>query len=273
MVSRVDVTALYASPLVLWVEDPFTRSYLAELWEDSRIGFLIGGGNESIAAVVEQARRDGYSHVFGLRDRDFRQTNQPRWSAPGSQIRVFVPEALEMENYLLDEDALAGCSLNVGKRSARDISTRLQDRARELAWWMACRRVLSALHDLAIGEFPNHPKVPAVSSLPEALQYIKRKPWYKLQRRNLLRIAHRCAVRHRLVKEHRDLLAALSDEGWRRCFSGKELLHHVRDWIYSTAVGQTVSERDADLAKAVARWQRENNRVPPDLKLLHRTIV
>jgi hypothetical protein len=105
------LAAIYTAPLVLWVEDPLTRDYLDAIWTDPDIRFLIAGGNESIPTVVEGARSDGHAHVFGFIDRDFRTSNRARWANPASRVSVFIPEAHEVENYLLDVDALAGCAL------------------------------------------------------------------------------------------------------------------------------------------------------------------
>src|SRR5262245_23120839 len=106
--------ALYNATLVLWVEDTVVRDYLTDAWQDPAIRFLIAGGDVGIPAVVESARQDGHAQVFGLVDRDFRNSNRSRWLATTSDLRVFVPEAHEIENYVLDADALAGCALNFG---------------------------------------------------------------------------------------------------------------------------------------------------------------
>ncbi len=76
--------ALYnAAVIILWVEDLVTSAYLGELWQhDSRFKFYIGGGHESLTALVEDARRSGHRGVFGLRDRDFGPSNRARWAAP-----------------------------------------------------------------------------------------------------------------------------------------------------------------------------------------------
>jgi hypothetical protein len=66
------MAALYNRPIILWVEDPVTRTYFAECWSDPDIGILIAGSNESIRAVVRGSQQDGHTHVFGFTDRDFR---------------------------------------------------------------------------------------------------------------------------------------------------------------------------------------------------------
>ena len=90
--------ALYSAPLVLWVEDPLVRDYLSSVWVDPDVRFLIAGGNAGIPAVVESARQEGHTHVYGMVDRDFRTTNRPRWLIPASDLQVFVSDAAVVED-------------------------------------------------------------------------------------------------------------------------------------------------------------------------------
>ena len=102
--------ALYRGIINLWVEDELTREYLSAVWNDpTAVFFPIGGGNEGVGAVVKDAESAGFPNVFGLIDRDFRPTtNRSHWSSPVKTFRTFVLPVHEIENDLLDPEALAG---------------------------------------------------------------------------------------------------------------------------------------------------------------------
>jgi len=114
---------LQARPIVLWVEDRSTREYLSTVWqpEDQLFQLLIAGGNATVVAVVHDQREAGYEHVFGLADRDFGESNHDRWQNPQSGLAVFKATALEVENHLLNWEALAGCSENVKRLRRKKI--------------------------------------------------------------------------------------------------------------------------------------------------------
>jgi hypothetical protein len=81
------------------------------------------------------------------------------------------------------------------------------------------------------------------------------------------------AIQRMLQQAYTDTQPMLARGDWRREFSGKELLHHVRDWIYRVMPGQgTGVTRDSDIAKAVAGWQVNNNAVPPEVTALRAAL-
>jgi hypothetical protein len=105
----VALSTLYRGTINLWVEDELTREYLSEIWNDPSVAFLIGGGNEGVRAIVEDAEKAGYRSVFALVDRDYRPSNQAGWLDPSKTFRTFILPVHEVENYLLDAAALASC--------------------------------------------------------------------------------------------------------------------------------------------------------------------
>lgn len=271
MMAGTSLPSLYGAPLVVWVEDPLVRDYLASVWEDPAVRFLIAGGNAGIHPVVESARQDGHTHVYGLIDRDFRTSNRPSWMNPSRDLRVFVPEAHEFENYLLDPVALAGCVLNTSGQSAAGIEERLKRHAGTLTCWMACRAVLAELRQTVLAEFPGHPGPPTVGNLADAERYICNSPWYLSLPGHVTVFATAGHVSGRLQHFHELMLHAVAGNAWQRDFSGKELFRDIRDWVYrgGVAVG---SARDSDLAKAVARWQSANSAVPKEVTDLRRAM-
>jgi hypothetical protein len=263
--------ALYSAPLILWVEDPVVRDYLSSVWTDADLRFLIAGGNAGISPVVRSARQEGHTHVYGFVDRDFRTSNRPNWSNPASDLTVFVPDAHEIENYLLDPAALAGCSLNTGGQNAVAIEARLVQRASELTWWMACRAVLAELRQPVIDGFPRHPGPPLVTNLATAEAHICNSPWHIALPAQVAAITTPGYVAHRL-QHFQDLMQQSVTAGdWKRDFSGKELFRNIRDWVYRGGTAGS-SARDSDLAKSVGTWQRDHGAVPTELTELRSAI-
>jgi hypothetical protein len=170
------MVGLYSGhPIKLWVEDMITRAYLQDCWNDPEIGFLIAGSNEGVVSVVNHASKDGFTHVFGLIDRDFGTSNRNRWTAADGP-RVFRPDVHEIENELLNPAHLAGCDLNNQGRTAPNVTARLQTRGGQMLWWIACRSVLAGLRHDVLQNFPPHS---LVNTQQEALNHILNSPWHQ----------------------------------------------------------------------------------------------
>jgi hypothetical protein len=180
MIQDAPVPDLYRGKVNLWVEDALSRDYLKECWDgDPDIFFLTAGGKGSILAAVNDAHHRGYGNVFGFRDRDFEPSNYGRWRNTRKNPLCFVPTVHEVENYLLDAPALAGCVFNTGDRTPEAIAQRMRKEAGKLVWWMACRAVIAGLHDEFTQDFPEHPKCDAVTDHATASNYIISQDWYR----------------------------------------------------------------------------------------------
>ena len=181
--------SLYSTrKIVVWVEDELTKEYLSALWRDKRIGFAVAAGREGVSALTNDARSgsDQRTNVFGVRDKDFGETNFPDWTNPDTYL--FILPRHEIENYLLDWDALkAYGDERLGtdarkqvKRDAREIERRVKKRAAKLTWWAACKKMLSELHAELASEFPRDPTQEEITCLVGALNYIlKTNDWHR----------------------------------------------------------------------------------------------
>jgi len=255
---------LTVRPIVLWVEDSLTKEYLSRIWspDDKLFNILIGGGNETIRGIVLDLRTQGYSHIFGLVDRDFRDSNQPRWPNPG--VNVFVPDFFEMENYLFSWPALAGCKENRLQRTEAEVQRQAESLAQGMTWWMACRQVLSNYRDRLIGDFPKHPTIDNIQSLSDAENYVKGQEWYRDIQSRAAGIGEDSALSSDLSSAHSDQQEKLSAGRWVQEFSGKEIFRRIRGFLFNESYASP-SEMDVDLAKAVADWQAENKQIPVEL--------
>lgn len=114
--------------------------------------------------------------MFGLVDRDFGTTNITKWSIPGTpQFRL---PRHEIENYLLDADAILNCGLNTQRRSQGDIDGELDRLAGLQPAWLACRMVLTEMRRDIQSTFPQHPGVGQIPSKIDAETYIQSSHWY-----------------------------------------------------------------------------------------------
>jgi hypothetical protein len=215
-----------------------------------------------------------HSHVFGLVDRDFQSSNQAAWADLTNSIDVFILPVFEIENYLLDPRALAGCALNTHKREDSDIKLRLRNAARRIAWWTVCCNVISELREDFFADFPEHPSVPAIPGVDQAVDYIIQSAWLKKLAGNAARWTEE-VVRKRLIAINTQIQARLnSSDDWLIDVPGKELFRDVQGWIYTRPPGQqhSVADPSIDLAKAVGDWQAKNQCVPENLKVLRQSL-
>ncbi len=259
--------------IVLWVEDMTTKEYLLKIWqpEDSLFQILIAGSNESVKAVVHDNIKSGYDHVFGLIDRDFGDSNRHRWGEPNNGLSVFKPERFkperhEIENYLLDWDALAGCTENSrNNRTRNEIETRANGFAAELLCWMACRQTIVTLRERLLGNFPLHPRLNKIDSLDKAKDYImKSRHWWRALPGTNQYIANERNISLELKWTHGNHKDDLEDGNWVKSFSGKEIYCHIKGFMVNARYAP-VETMDTDLAKSVAEWQFANGAIPQEL--------
>lgn len=258
-----DLPKLYRQPINVWVEDSLTSEYLNEVWREPRVSFLIAGGSDSIKPVVVHAARIGATNVFGVVDRDFENTNRDRWA--NDPVRHFVLPVHEMENYLLDEKALAGCELNNQAKLPSEITSRMRDRAEQLHSWMAICHTLKQIRRHCLDDFIQRPSTASMTTLEDAWQHIEQSAWYRSFRTRAADMGASATVRRWLEEAYDRLGEDLRSDAWKRSFSGKEILRDVRGFVYQPPKTAPPPVHDVDLAQSVARWQADNGHVPKEL--------
>ena len=267
---------LSVRPVVLWVEDRLTKEYLQRIWqpEDQLFQILIAGSAENVIAVVRDLQEKGYGHVFGFTDRDFRTSNRSQWNSPSQNMLIYRPERFEIENYLLDWEALAGCDENKSRfdRPQIDIEQCATRYAEKMLCWMACRKVLSDFHHRLVDHFPTHPKVTQINSLPDAENYIQTaRDWWNDFPVHSEYIQQPDTLTNNLRTAYDDNQGELSSGNWKINFSGKEIFRSVRGFLFNKSYA-SAEVMDTDMAKSVADWQVENNSVPNELIELKKSI-
>ncbi len=246
--------SLHDIPPELWVEDELTRVYLEALWPlvGSPITIKVGGGCNSIKALVQEHRRQGRRNVFGLVDRDFRRPASTSWLTTADH--VFVLPRLEMENYLLDWQAMATASSP--PRDATYFETRGRAYAQEnLLWWMVCRKVLVQYYRLVNERFPGHPPIP-VADLEAARGYICNQHWWTAIGATVAAEVTNNSLTQKLQQAYAKHENQLRSDAWRNEFSGKEIFGWLRGHM-----GIPYSGNPLDAAEKIALWQTKNRAV------------
>lgn len=270
MTAAIDLPKLYRRAINLWVEDALTSEYLKDIWRVPDLLCLISGTSDSIGPAVTDARRNGVSNVFGVVDRDFYETNYQKWGR--SELRYFVLPVHEIENYLLDPAALAGCDANTNNRTVADIDARMRAKAKDLVWWMACRHTIKRLRKLCWDNFMPVPKVSEVTDLQSACDHITSTDWFNALPVHAGQMTDSTQVETWVNGQWIAYSADLAMDEWRRSFAGKELFRHARGDIYQPPQVATSLTYDIDVAKSVASWQVANGQVPTELSELLNAI-
>ena len=256
---------LYRGAINLWVEDELTRAYLSEIWNEPGITYLIGGGNEGVRAIVEDAEKAGYPNVFALVDRDYRPSNQAWWHDPNKTFRTFILPVHEVENYLLDATAFANCRYHNRGLSIAQIVAFLSQAASRLCWWVACRDAVAELKRRFRDGFIPDPKQSVIDET-AARTCICRSPWFQKLARRGESIGRGRRPSTPRFRNHAAASNRLTDGTWRDDFAGKEVLRDVGSRICdrTTIVRFPASDTEfySDLAKEIAAWQVANNTVP-----------
>ncbi|WP_337174817.1 hypothetical protein [Paludisphaera sp.] len=271
--AKVDYSpgVLYRAPLVLWVEDELTRSYLATLWDDVRIQYLVAGGNEGVRVMVDSARSNQYLNVFGVVDRDDGKSNIEKWSSRGGPPKVCRLPVHEIENYLLDGEALRHSRYNNRdpRCTGEDLEGFMRKKAEGLLWYTTCRQTLNELKMRFQADFPALPPQD-LDGREAALRYICDSPWF-LGLDAKVKKSSREGVDQALERLGERAANALAVDDWRRDFAAKEILGDVvsrfchRPGLPGPRDSASIH---ANIAQEVAEQQRMEGRVPSDLKTL-----
>ena len=257
--------ALYKNTVVnVWVEDDVTRAYLKAVWkEDADIGVLIAGGWTNVAGAVEESRQGGYGNVYGCRDRDFGDSNRAQWG--DASLVLFKGDAFEVENLQLDEKAIEACEVNTAGKSAADILAAMHALATAQVWWMACRKVLDTVMRDTTKGFPEHPPRGEIVDQASAEKMILHDAWVLSVASTIPALVDPKTLRAALVSAHAIYDGDLKSGAWKQSFSGKEILHEIVTWFWTS---RRPSKKDGlwvDLAKAVARAQLDQRTVPTEV--------
>ena len=269
---KTTVAELYRGPVSVWVEDLVTHAVLTEVWADKDISVHVSDGKPGVIHMVNASPRD--RHVFGVVDRDFEEGNEDRWSQAG--LRVFRLPAHELENLLLDFEVLAVLS---GRADATAIEARAHERAREMVFWMVCCRVLADMQrELGKGFPPAPSDAVGLKSLAEVKRHLDESVYWTVHGPHWRRWSSGPDRGQALEAASQVFQRQLETDEWKRSFSGKELLRHLRSHVPGLdktprrPPQPTQLDRDLNLAKEISRKLRDLGRQPPALVTLRSVL-
>lgn len=265
-------SVLSQKPIVLIVGDRITKEYLYAAWgpDQQYFNILTSGGHQVVKGAVEDLRKHGNTTAFGLIDRDFGKDNVARWSASDSPPYMFRPTHHELENFLLDWPALAGCDLNQRRnnpRTADEIRVWAEIEAAKQPWWLACRSCLAELQRLHGAGFPAAPKIPVITDFQNALDHIINSNWFSGLQAQTGKILDTSQLEARIRAAESQYRAEITSGDWMRTFSGKEIFNHLLSRIHAVPNSPS-AEPDVDLAKSVGAWQCANSAIPREIDIL-----
>lgn len=265
------ISALYSSqPLCLWVEDDATKTALRMAWPGDPVEILVGGSNETIRAVVEDAWRSGLRHVFGVVDRDFGRSNHSKWAAPSNALHTYVLQSPEIENLVLEPAPMAACAYNTGRRSEAEIALKLEQIVSGMTWWMACCAVLATVRQARNEGFPSFPTDPAGTvDLASALACFTSSQWFMTTASTLPAFANTDWLAAELQREEARLALTTKNGLWRTEFSGKQVLQRVSGFVYTTGKGKGMH---TELLQAVVQEQVVSGTLSSELRDLRSSL-
>ena len=260
------LAVLNRNAIVLVVEDRLTKEYLLAAWgvDQKHFEIVVAGGHSVVKGCVENFRRHGATHVFGLIDKDFGVTNRARWNVPQDPPIILRCERHEIENYLLDWNALAGGALNSHHHDAASIEGWATAEAGKQVFWLACRKVLRDFQQRIGDTFPAEPKMVNVNTADEAENYIVSQPWMQTLQTRSTEICDRGRLHAEIETAVNGYNTALNNATWRVEFSGKEIYRPLMSRIYGVPKTATATP-EIDLAISVAEWQVANGHVPAEI--------
>ena len=257
--------------LILVVEDRLTEIYLRELFSDIPMSFVVAGGCQAVKALVNDLRRRDNSEVqrvFGIVDCDFAKSNFQRWrDAEKGTVDMFRLVRNETENYLLDGKVMCKAARRLAAPKPLDedlIDNVILREASGQKFWIACRSVVSALHERLCSDFPRHPRLQQIQSLDSAVGYIWNEPWFKTIRTRADDAIDEIKLTQSISAAVDEYGESIKDGSWVETCSGKE----VYDTICQTMFQDVAHKRD-DFAKAIAESQRADSMLPKDMIELH----
>ena len=261
--------------LILVVEDRLTEIYLRELFSDIPASFVVAGGCQAVKALVNDLRRRDNSEVqrvFGIVDCDFAKSNFERWrDAEKGAVDIFRLARNETENYLLDGKVMCKAAMRLAAPKPLDedlIGNVILREASGQKFWIACRCVVSALHERLCADFPKHPRLQQIQSLDSAVAYICNETWIKSIRARIDDAIDETQLAQSITAAADKYEKSLKDGSWVESCSGKE----VYDTICQTMFQNVAHKRD-DFAKAIAESQKSDGMLPKDMIELHDVLL
>jgi hypothetical protein len=187
MQADLSIESLYSAPINIWVEDELIKEYLITVWKnDPRLKFLIAGGIEGVRSIIKDAEINSFINVFGVVDRDFGDHNSQEWFNPKKTFRAFIIPVHELENYLLDSDAIADSVYNNRMIDRAEIEELMRKFAEAMKSRYACSKVIYDLKTQLRKDDLKYPNQQDCYDEQSAIDYITNSVWFNNTRNTAL---------------------------------------------------------------------------------------
>jgi len=254
----------------LLVEDWRTHYYLHRLFPvpPFTIQIVPVGGCDGVTRLVKSSWEDDTAvpvRAVGWRDRDFGTDNRAKWQ--NRDVHVFCATCHEIENYLLDWDALANCTAARGcDLSGDDFRDRCLTKATDMLYDVACGDVLAKLQVVYGDGFPKHPQKRKpkvhVSTLQEAESLITSDVWLQGREAICHQIFDQNNLKSLLGQSVQDFQSALqsAEDDWKVVFPGKEIFETVMQDVYHGTPSLD------NMVKSIGEYQEAKGTIPQELQ-------
>lgn len=258
----------------LLLEDPRTYDYFSALFnaDTSTVQMINVGGSVGVAGLVTASWEKGSQssvHALGWKDRDFGRDNVLKWKNKGTH--VFYGKMHEIENYMLDWKALAGCDLAIRyKKQAIDYRQEALKIAKGILYDTVCCDVLYSLHFEYTQGFPPTPRKAkpkvVIGSRKDVEDYLLSNAWISNRPGSVIKIFSNKALKKRIVEAEKRYQDALNSSkgNWRAIFPGKEIFEELIRSVYRGKKVDGGSVSVSDMVKSIAEYQRRNG-IPKEL--------
>ena len=178
-------------------------------------------------------------------------------------------EVFEIENLLLDSEAMAICDVNTSSKTAAQITAELAQLAGALPWWMSCRRAIAEIRNAVTDQFTVHPKRGAVKTQADAESAIFASPWWTAVLPIIGTSTTQPLVQASLQQHHAAYSAMLGNGLWRTHFAGKEVLGDIVTRVWTRKHSPRLL---LDFIQAVGRAQCSSSRIPTEVTELRAAL-
>lgn len=249
----------------LFVEDNFTRECFLTLFPSCQnwLTITVVGDSHAVDKVVRywSIVIPDDKQVFGFIDRDFSCQSNGDWK--GYDQRVFVMSRHEMENYLLNFQAVVELLPN-GKRHFTEerLAEELQSKMRPLTWRWACCKALTTIHRAIGMNFPKQHQASHVCNEEDAVLFILEHEWTQSIATVIDFQLAETQVKSYVNEFRSSFETDLENGDWLKTFPGKEMFKHLCQMIFANASAAC----QLDYAKQICTWFRNNNQIPEELQ-------
>lgn len=251
----------------IFVEDELTRQYLSELWrlQLSALHFVTAGSILSVKSLAKLYKDRGLK-CWGIVDRDY------KWSDEPIKNNVITLKKHEIENYLLDPEAIHDSDFNHKRKLSKDeIANRIETYIQAGKYWFACCYILADL-DLSLRKgFPPAPKKSDITDIDSIVRYISDSR-FTINLANKLHDIEQDKLKNHVQDKLSDIEAMYQEGKQIDFFPGKAALNKIRSELHKPS-GNASKATDIDFAKEIAQKQLERNRIPEELLQIRDDIL